>query len=169
MVIEANTNNLTEYLKSRGSSVPLTNTVNPVPNNPLEPLNNGVTNTSNSLDTFTKLLESINRLLSQPIIKGAMEKGIQRKERLNQTEELQAPEGYNPPNSTMDNNKQIEQKPTVSKESNTEKATLFYQALLKSVEELVKQNPERTIKEIHEELVQETKKEHLIKQIEVIL
>jgi hypothetical protein len=173
MVIEADSSSLAGFLKNSGSTAPVATSAPAVtPANPLQPINDGVANTTDSLDRFTNLLEAINKLISQPIVKGVMEKGVSRKSgEVEEAPQLQAPPGFNPPNGASNDAglPPPQQPPQEVKKSNTEQATLFYSALLKSVEELVKQNPKRTIEEIHEELSQESVKEQLIKQIEVIM
>jgi membrane glycosyltransferase len=174
-MIEANKSSLGEFLKNKGvetftEAVNTVSNVAPPVNNPIEPINNAVINTTDSLDKFTNLLESINKLLNSPLISGIIQNGTERKSQPKQ-EIIEVPEGYNPPNSIQ---KGTELKRNSVQETNQEtnkreKAELLYNALLKSIEEMVKIDSERTIKSIYEELNQEIVKEQLIKQMRVLM
>lgn len=179
-MIEANAANLQSFLKDSGGAVPAVSTAAAVttPPNPLEAVNNGVQNTTDSLDKFTNLLEAVNKLLSQPIVKGAMEKGIDRKAApVEQTTPQPAqevapeiPEGYNDINSNAGFSEGGLPPPSAppKEELKESKAKFYFDALFKTVEVMADKEPERTIKEIFDEMSNEAVQEQLIKQIEVL-
>lgn len=190
-MIEADAGSLGEFLKSKGvqTAVAGAETASAVSavtsTNPANPLDQAVTNTTDSLDKFTNLLESINKLISSPLVKGVIDKGVERKfgqiVESNQQQVIDVPEGYNPPNNTnIGGDAPSLAAPSGPKEpkkdtdldlgvDKREKAALFYTALLKAVEEMVKADEKRTIKEVFEELSQEVVKEQLINQMEVLM
>lgn len=179
-MIEADANSLSGYLKNKGSTAPavVTTPTQPAPN-PLQPINDGIGNTTDSLDKFTNLLEAVNKLLSQPLVSGLMDKGIERKSMPSEVprdireQKVEVPEGYNQVDNIVDsrtsNDEPKPPKEDKQVENLTAKAKLFYDALLASVKQLEKQDKDRTIESIREELEQESVELELIKQIEVIM
>lgn len=183
-MIDASSSSLGEFLKSKGvqtaaagADVAASAGSLIKPASPVEPLNNAVTNTTDSLEKFTNLLESVNKLINSPLVSGVLNKGVERKagnSAPKDAEVVEVPPGYNPPNVNGGDTSGGLPPPTPPKEEpqkvdKREKAAMFYAALLKAVEEMKNKDAKRTIEEIYEELAQEVVKEQLINQFEVLV
>jgi hypothetical protein len=174
-MIEASSSSLGEFLKSKGvqtaaatadAAQAVGGIVKPV--SPMDPINNAVSNSTDSLEKFTNLLESVNKLINSPLISGVMNKGVDRKTAPSQPASYSESPAPAPIDNGLQDNKPLPpprpepvKEPEINKE---EKAELYYNSLLKGVEKMKETDPLRTIEEVYNELNNEEVKKELIKQ-----
>lgn len=166
-MIEADSARLGEFLKNSGGNVPAN-----LPSKTLElsksPLVEKTQDVGQSVDTFVKLLESVNKLLSNDLINSLMSRGVERKaNNLNYSPPPQEiPEGFLPVNNTSQSE---EKKEEVKSFDYEEKSNILINGLENTIKNLVEMNKDRTIKEIYEEFEQEQVKQHFKEQIKMLL
>lgn len=168
-MIEASSESLGAFLKTQGSQA-VAGAV--VEKSASETITQGVVNSTDSLEKLTNLLDKINGLLNSPLISNMMSKGIERKSGGNpqDAEVVEVPEGYNPPNQnvTPQSTPAIQRQPPAQIDKKVISETLI-KMLVISVEEMTKQDENRTIKQINDELQQEQVQIKLKEQIEVVI
>jgi len=170
-MIEADASSLSSFLKNSGA----TNVPAVVNNAPavVEPVKEVMKESTDNIETFVKLVDSVGKLLNSPLVQTMMSKGIERKSQAQepQPQPVEVPEGFNPVDNI--NTPQL-QTQSSSNDLNLnvdkrEKAEMFYGALLRAVEEIKTADPQRTVLSLFEELEQEQVKEQLINQLEVLV